>query len=224
LRDRGISRLRVANRSRERACELAARTGAEVVDWEALGAALEWPDMIVCSVSSTEPVLSRQMLERAMAARSNRALLLVDLGVPRNVAAGVAGLYNVYLYDLDDLTEIVEQNKKARQDEIPRAEAIVEQHIAKFQNWQASVEAGAVLAALRARLAGEREAFLHERLADWPQLLPEDRRRLAQLLDDLLNRVLLEPAERLKGLRDFRRKLHNLEALRDLFRLDREEP
>ncbi len=89
LRDRGISKLRVANRSRERAQELATRVGAEVVEWEALPAALEWPDMIVSSVASPEPVLSREMIERAMAARSNRQLFMIDLGMPRNVAANV---------------------------------------------------------------------------------------------------------------------------------------
>jgi glutamyl-tRNA reductase len=224
LRDRGISRLRVANRSRERAEELAARTGAEVVNWESLDAALEWPDMIVTSVSSPEPVISRPMLERAMAARSNRSLLLVDLGVPRNVAAGAADLYNVYLYDLDHLAEIVEQNKRSRQDEVPRAEGIVQEQVEKFRNWQAGVEAGAVVDALRTRLASDREAFLRERLADWPQLSPEDRSRMAQLMDELLDRVLLGRAESLKGERDLRRKLQNVEALRDLFRLDRDEP
>jgi len=224
LRDRGISGLRVANRSRERARELAARTGAEVVDWEALDAVLEWPDMIVSSVSSPEPVLSRQMLERAMAARSNRSLLLVDLGVPRNVAPGAADLYNVYLYDLDHLAEIVEQNKKSRQDEVPRAEAIIQEQVEKFQHWQAGVEAGAVVDAVRARLVNDRETFLRERLADWPQLSPQDRSRMAQLMDELLSRVLLDRAESLKGERDLRRKLQNVEALRDLFRLDRDQP
>jgi glutamyl-tRNA reductase len=223
LQDRGISRLRVANRSKERARELAARTGAEIVDWDSLSSALEWPDMIVCSVSSTEPVISRQMLEHAMAARSNRSLLLVDLGVPRNVAPTAAGLYNLYLYDLDNLTDIVEQNKKSREAEVPRAEAIVEEQVEKFQNWQASVEAGVVLAELRKRLTEEREAFLKERLADWPHLSSEDRARIDRLADDLLARVLLEPAEKQKGLRDLRRKIQNLEALRDLFRLDRED-
>src|SRR5580700_5897052 len=66
LRDRGIAQLRVANRSMERAKELAARVGAEVVPWEALDAAFEWPDMIVTSVASHEPVISRQAMERAM--------------------------------------------------------------------------------------------------------------------------------------------------------------
>jgi glutamyl-tRNA reductase len=223
LRDRGISQLRVANRSRERAKELAARMGAEVVDWDSLNSALAWPDMIVLSVSSEEPVLTRKMLERAMAARSNRSLLLVDLGMPRNVEPGAGDLYNVYLYDMDHLSEIVEQNKRARQDEVPRAEAIVEKQVEKFQKWQSGVEASAVVSALRARLASEREAFLRERLAAWPHLSAEDRSRMAALMDELLNRVLLEPAESLKGERDLRRKLQNLEALRDLFHLERDQ-
>jgi len=220
LRDRGISRLHVANRSAERAQELATRVGAEVVSWDALAAALEWPDLIVCSVASPEAVLSREILERAMARRSNRSLLLVDLGVPRNVEAGAAGLYNVYLYNLDDLSEIVEQNKRARQAEIPRAESIIDEHISKFEAWQASVETGVVLRQLRERVAAERDVFLRERLASMPQLSEEDRRRMAQLIDEMLDRILLEPAERLKGVSDLRRKLQNLEALRDLFRLD----
>src|ERR1700688_991774 len=84
LRNRGIEPLRVCNRSAERARELAERVGAEVVEWSALESALEWPDMVVCSVASPDTVLSRKMLERAMGARSNRSLLVIDLGVPRN--------------------------------------------------------------------------------------------------------------------------------------------
>ncbi len=224
LRDRGITRLRVANRSHERARELATRVSAEVVEWEAVGAALEWPDLIVFAVASDEPVVSRAALERAMAARSNRSLVLIDLGVPRNVAASVADLYNVYLYDVDDLSEIVEQNKRARQAEIPVTEAIVDEHVGKFEAWQASVETGAVLRELRARLEAERDAFLRERLDAMPHLSPEERSRMARVVDDVLERMVLQPAEALKGVRDLRRKLQNLEAVRDLFRLDRKGP
>jgi glutamyl-tRNA reductase len=223
LRDRGIAGLRVANRSPERARELALRVGADVVAWGSLERALEWPDMVVCSVSSPDPVITRAMLDRAMAARGNRSLLLIDLGVPRNVAPDVADLYNVYVYGIDDLTEIVEQNKRARQAEIPKVETIVDEHIARFESWQASVETGVVIGELRARLAAERETFLAERLNTMQHLSPEDKARVSELMDELLDRVLLEPAERLKGVRDLRRKLQNLEALRDLFRLDRGE-
>src|SRR6266700_5875462 len=88
LCDRGIKQLRVLNRTAEHAADLAARFDGEVVPWENLQTALEWPDLIVSSVSNAEPILTRAAVERAMAARGNRALLMIDLGVPRNVAAG----------------------------------------------------------------------------------------------------------------------------------------
>jgi glutamyl-tRNA reductase len=224
LRDRGISRLGVANRSRQRAVELAERFGADVVDWEALDSALIWPDTVICSVASSEPVVSRAAVGRAMAARSNRSLLFIDLGVPRNVSPGAAELYNVYLYGVDDLKEIVEQNKRAREAEIPKVEVLVEEHVTKFESWQAGVEAGAVLRELRSHLGAEREAFLRDRLGDMPHLSPDDKRRIAALMDELLERVLLEPAAQLKTVPDLRRKVQNLEALRDLSRLDQGKP
>src|ERR1035437_3960365 len=217
LCDRGVKQLRVLNRTAEHAANLAARFGGEVIPWENLPTALEWPDLIVTSVSSNEPILTRAMIERAMAARGNRALLLIDLGVPRNVAADAADLYNTYLYNIDDLTEIVEQNKKAREAEIPRAETIIEEQIEKFMHWQAGVATGAVIEELRKKLTAEREAFLHERLASMSHLSERDRTEVASMLEEFLERVVLDPAERLRGIPELRRKLQNLEALRDLF-------
>jgi glutamyl-tRNA reductase len=224
LCDRGIKQLRVINRTPEHAVDLASRFGGEVVPWENLTASLEWPDLIVTSISSNEPILTRSIVERAMAARGNRALLMIDLGVPRNVASDAGDLYNTYLYNIDDLSEIVEQNKKARQAEVPRVESIIEEQIQKFLHWQAGAATGAVVGELRAKLEGEREAFLRERLAAMPNLSVEDRAQVAIILKDFMDHVVLEPAERLRGVPELRRKLQNLEALRDLFHLNREKP
>ena len=224
LCDRGVKQLRVLNRTEEHAVDLAARFGGEVVPWEKLPAALDWPDLIVTSVSASEPILTRDIINRAMAARGNRALLLIDLGVPRNVAFDVGEIYNTYLYNIDDLTEIVEQNKKARVAEIPRAEAIIDEQVEKFLHWQAGVAAGAVLGDLRNKLAAEHEAFVQERLASMPHLSDQDRAQVAAMLREFLDRVVLTPAERMRGIPELRRKLQNFEAIRDLFRLDREKP
>ena len=224
LTDRGIKQLRVLNRTPEHAVDLAARFAGEVVPWENLSAALDWPDLIVTSVSAGEPILSRAVIERSMTARANRALLLIDLGVPRNIASDVGDIYNTYLYNIDDLTEIVEQNKKSRVAEIPRAEAIIDEHVEKFLHWQAGVAAGAVLGDLRNKLAAEREAFVQERLASMSNLSEDDRAKVTVMLQELLDRVILTPAERMRGIPDLRRKLQNFEAIRDLFHLDREMP
>jgi glutamyl-tRNA reductase len=224
LRDRGLARILVANRSEERGEQLALRFGGEAVAWEDLTKALELPDIVVSSVGGADRVLTRSIVERAMAARGNRAMFIIDLGVPRNAESAIGELYNVYLYNIDDLTEIVDQNKKAREEEVPRVEAIIDEHVGKFQVWQASVQAVTLLDQLRTKLRHDREEFLRERLGQMQHLSEEDRQKMAQLTEELLDRVLLEPAERLRSERGPRRRLQSLEALRDLFGLDREKP
>jgi glutamyl-tRNA reductase len=217
LRDRGIGRLLIMNRSRGRAEEMAERFEGKAVAWAEWGAALTAPDIVVSSVSSEEPVLQRDVVGQAMAARGNRALLLMDLGVPRNMDPAAADLYNVYLYNIDDLTDIVGQNRRARESEVPRAEAIVEEHVEKFLSWQTSVELVGLLDALRARLGEERRAHLQAGLQRMGHLSPSDRERIEALAEELLEKLILRPAEQLRGERDLRRKIHNVEALRDLF-------
>jgi glutamyl-tRNA reductase len=224
IRGRGISRILVANRTRGHGEELASRVGGEVVDWEGLSHALELPDIVVSSVGGSDRVLTRAMVERAMGARANRALFIIDLGVPRNVEAEVGKLYNVYLYNIDNLAEIVEQNKKARESEIPRAEAIIDEHVLKFESWKTSVYAVSLLSQLRAKLHQEREDFLRERAEEMQHLSPEGREKVAGLMEDFLDRILAEPGERLRSARELRRKLQNIEALRELFGLPREKP
>ncbi|MGB2621672.1 MAG: glutamyl-tRNA reductase [Candidatus Acidiferrum sp.] len=224
LRDRGIARLFIMNRSREKAEELAQRVGGKVIGWGEWETALTLPDVVVASVASEEAVLRREELQAAMAARGNRALFLMDLGVPRNIEASATELYNTYVYNLDDLTEIVEQNRNARETEVPKAETIVDEHVGKFLSWQASVELVGLVDALRARLREERAAFIHARLDSMSHLAPAERERMESMMDELLEKLLLEPAQRLRGEKELRRKIQNVEALRDLFLSRGEKP
>ncbi|MGB6666897.1 MAG: glutamyl-tRNA reductase [Candidatus Acidiferrum sp.] len=224
LRDRGIARLFIMNRSRERAEDLAVRFGGTVVGWGEWETALTVPDVVVSSVTSDEPVLRREILEAAMSARGNRALFLMDLGLPRNIEASATELYNVYVYNIDDLTEIVEQNRHARESEVPRAETIVDEHVGKFLSWQASVELVGLVDALRTRLREERAAFIQARMDTMSHLGAAERERLEAMMDELLEKLLLQPAERLRGEKELRRKIQNVEALRDLFLSNREKP
>jgi glutamyl-tRNA reductase len=224
LRDRGIAQLLVMNRSLERAEKLAIEFRGKVVPWGEWDAALQTPDMIVSSVAAEGPILERVVLERAMSARGNRALFLMDLGLPRNIEAAAAELYNVYLYNLDDLGGIVQQSRAVRESEVPRAETIVEEHVGKFLSWQASVELVGLVDELRARLQDERTAFVRARMESMKHLGEADRQRMEALMGELLEKLLLEPAERLRGEKELRRKIQNIEALRDLFLSNREKP
>lgn len=223
LRDRGIARLYVMNRSRDRADGLAKQYRGEVLPWGEWGKALPVPDVIVSSVSSEEAVLRREIVEQAMERRANRALFLMDLGLPRNIEAGVGKLYNVYLYTMDDLTEIVAQNRQARENEIPKADSIVEEHVGRFLSWQASVELIGLVNELRAKMRDARAKFVHAREDSLKHLTEADRAFVEKLMDEMLEGLVLEPAQRLRGEKDLRRKIHNVEALRDLFLLNREK-
>jgi glutamyl-tRNA reductase len=223
LRDRGVTDLLVMNRSRDRAVELAVRFNGTVVEWADWQNALLKPDVVVSSISSEDPVLSRLVLESAMEARGGRALFLMDLGMPRNIESAAADIYNLYLYNLDDLSSIVSQNRQAREGEIPQAEAIIEDHVTKFLSWQASVELVGFVAALRSRLREDRAAFLHARLAQSTHLSPADREHIESIMEEMLEKFLVQPAERLRDERELRRKIQNVEALRDLFLSDRDK-
>lgn len=216
LRDRGIAHLLVMNRSRENAEALAQRFSGRVIEWGRWEEGLLAPDVIVSSVAADQPVLFRSALESAMAARGNRALFLMDLGMPRNIEAAARDLYNLYVYNMDDLTEIVQQNRQARESEVPRAEAIVEEHVAKFLSWQASVEVVSLVSALRSRTREERAALLQS-LSGFSGLTPSDRESLEKALDALLEKLLIQPAERLRGEKQLPRKIQAVEALRALF-------
>jgi glutamyl-tRNA reductase len=224
LRDRGIAHLIVMNRSRDRAEALAREFNGKVVAWGDWDAALASPDVIVSSVSAEEPVLKRETLERAMALRENRALFLMDLGLPRNIEPSAASLYNVYLYTIDDLSDVVQQNRAARESEVPRAESIVEEHVGKFLSWQASVEIVGLVADLRGQIKMQRSTFLRERISSFKNLDAADTVRLEALLDELLESVVIAPAERMRTEKELRRKIRNAEALRDLFLSGREKP
>src|SRR5215467_187135 len=224
LRDREVAHLYVMNRSPEKAAQVAREFGGNVVPWGDWDHALVVPDLVVSSVASEDPVLLRDAVKHAMAARKNRALLLMDLGVPRNIDPSLADLYNVYLYNLDDLTEIVRQNRAAREEEVPRAEEIVDEHVMKFLSWQASVELVSLLDVLRSRVKEERAAFLHERMEALAHFRPEERAQMELLMDDLLEKMLMRPAEKLLGEKRLQKKIQNVDALRDLFLNDRENP
>jgi glutamyl-tRNA reductase len=216
LRDRGLQHLRIVNRTEDHAWELACRYNGEVAPWEQLSEAIEWSDLVVTSVLSKEPVLTHEMAEGAMLRRGNRPLLLIDLGMPRNVAPAVADLHNVFLYNIDQLTDIVQQNKKAREGEIPRVESIIEEQIEKFMRWRVGVTICAALAEMEGKPAAERLACLHSHVESLAFLSPQERLYLAGRLERILNHSTNGSREFLRCLPELRWSTRTPEGLREL--------
>ena len=224
LRDRSIGHLYLSNRSRGKAEEFAKLYNGKVLEWGQWDAALKLPDVIVSAVGVQDALLTKALMEKAMASRGNRALFLMDLGLPRNVDPAVGKLYNVFLYTMDDLSEIVQQNRDARESEVPRAEALVEEQVGKFISWQASVELLGVLDTLRGSLKEKRAAFLTEKLNGLHRFNAEDREQIGKMMDELIDRLLIAPAERLRTEKELRKKIQSVEAIRALYLSEREKP
>jgi glutamyl-tRNA reductase len=225
MQNRGVKDLRVVNRSFDHAAELASRVGGEALGWDTLESVLGLPDVIVTSVSASAPVLTRGMLERAIAKRNGKPMFAVDLGVPRNIAEDASGLYSFYVYNIDDLGAIVEQNRKARESEIPRAEALIDEHVKKFEAWRAALEAGSIVSDLRERFHAQREALVGEMLAERGALSgvsADERERISRVTSELVEKLLEQPTESLRSGPGMRGRVAGLEALRHLFGLDRD--
>jgi len=223
LRNRGIGSLRVVNRSFDRAAELAKKVGGEAVAWESLESVLGLPDILVTSVSSASPVLSRELLERAIAARSGRPVFVVDLAVPRNVAPEAAGLYNLYLYNIDDLGEIVEQNKKARKPKFLAPRPLFPSTSQNSKPGAPRSKQAPLLTIFAANFISSGELLIREKLAEMEDVSPDERARIAHITEELIERVLEQPSQKVRHGRGMRGRLAGLEALRHLFGLDEDK-
>lgn len=143
LREHHVKKLIIANRTRERAQLLADEVGAEVIGLAELDSRLAEADIIISSTASPLPIIGRGMVERALKARRNQPMLLVDIAVPRDVEPEVGKLANAYLYSVDDLQAIIENNMAQRKAAAVQAETIVAQESSEFMAWlraQSAVE------------------------------------------------------------------------------------
>ena len=209
----GVADLRIANRSPERAEELARRVQGRVVPWESVPAELAEADVVVGTTASPEPVVRRRDVEAAMRERRGRPMFFLDLAMPRDFEAGVGEIYNVYAYGLDDLKGVAEENRVRRSREVPRAEAILEEDLARFLAWFGNLAVVPTLNDLQARMAALRDAEL-------ARVPPADRERFRAFADAISAKLLHQPMRRLKAEADASRKLDRVEAVRHLFDLD----
>lgn len=219
LRAQGLTGVRVANRTRRHAEELAARFGASAHGLDELPALLARSDVVLTCLGGDAPLLGRRLFEEALRARRGRPLFAIDIAVPRNVAPEVNQLENVYLYDLDDLVGVAEANVEQRRREQLRAEAIVLEEQQRFDAWLAVLQAVPTIRDLRARAERFRVAEL-ERALGRLGLDPAQREGVEQLSRALVNKLLHAPVSRLREAAERDEALAHLEAARALFGLD----
>jgi glutamyl-tRNA reductase len=215
---RGIGSVRIANRTREKAEALVASFGGTVVDFERLAEAVQGVDIVITSVSSPSFILEPADLQKIMRARGNSPLFVIDIGVPRNVNPAAKKIENVFLYDIDALSAIVDRNLEARHSEIPRVNAIIEEELAAFFAWYNTLQVGPTIHELRESLERIRHSEVEKNIN---RFKAEDRELVELLTRRIVNKILHEPMTVLKrgaenGSGD-RETVQRIKALRDLF-------
>lgn len=135
LREHKVRHMIIANRTRERAQLLADEVGAEVITLPEIDERLADADIIISSTASPLPIIGKGMVERALKARRNQPMLLVDIAVPRDIEPEVGKLANAYLYSVDDLHAIIQSNLAQRKAAAVQAESIVQQESTNFMAW-----------------------------------------------------------------------------------------
>jgi len=210
----------VANRTLDRAEELARRLGAVAIPLEEIGRQLEQADVVVASTSASGYVLDAPTVERA---RRGRPLLLIDLAVPRDLDPAIHELDDCYLYDIDDLEAIVSETLAGRRSEAERAEAIVAAEAEKFHEWQAALDVVPAIASLRARAEEIREAELRKADALLGRLDESQRRAVEAITAQIVNKLLHLPTVRMKQAAAAADGVVYAEAVRHLFGLGEDE-
>jgi glutamyl-tRNA reductase len=224
----GVRRIRIANRTIARAQELAEKIGGEAVPWEGLLDRLAVTDIVISSTGASGAVLGVGEAREVMRRRKQRPLFLIDIALPRDIDPDVNGLDNVYLYDIDDLKEVVEENLAQRRGEALKARAIVDEEAETFSSWLRSLALRPTIVDLVRR----GESIVRDELArTYRRLGPVDdatRGALEALGASLVRRFNHDPIAFLKnGMHEAEENAHaleNLAVIRRIFQLDQHRP
>jgi glutamyl-tRNA reductase len=198
LTGRGVREIGVANRTRANADEAAARFHGSSFALDELESALAWADFAVTATSSDEPVIRADLVQRAVAARPARPLVLVDLAVPADVERETADVEGARLFDVDDLRAGLDDALGSRLREVPSVEAIVEEEVEAFERRYRELEVEPLLASLRLQAEAIREQEVERALRRLGDVDPETSAQIEHLSRALVKKLLHEPTVRLR--------------------------
>ncbi|MBF0610340.1 MAG: glutamyl-tRNA reductase [Magnetococcales bacterium] len=215
----GIKQVLVTNRTYSRAVRLASEFDGQAFPMEELPSQLERADIILSSTGATTFVITPPMVSAALKRRRQKPMFFIDIAVPRDIDPQVGKLDSAFLYDIDDLNQIVENNRKERGQAAAAAEAIVAQETPEFLSWQESLSVVPAVVALRQYMEGIRDEELTKAFASWSTLPPQEQEKVAKLTRLIINKILHTPTSRLKSLSTSEDAPLYVETLRRLFNL-----
>ncbi len=218
LADNAIGHMIVANRTVERAELLAKEFRAEAISLAEMPLRLADADIVISSTASQLPILGKGAVERALKERKHGPMFMVDIAVPRDIEPEVGELNDIYLYTVDDLKDVVQENLKSRQEAANEAEKIIDSKVVEFMRWAHSLDAVPTIRALRESATAIREAGIDR--AKRQLARGEDPAKvLEKLAHSLTNKLTHDPTAALRQA-DHDGDAPLLEAARRLFNLN----
>jgi len=220
LHENGLGRMIVTNRSLEKAQRIASEFGGFAIALTDMPRHLPDTDIVISSTASALPILGKGAVERALRARRHRPMFMVDIAVPRDIEPEIGDLDDIYLYTVDDLETVIEENLNSRRAAALQAQEMIEGQVMHFMEWLNSLDAVSTVRALRARaehVQSETVAKALRRIANG-----EDPHLVVELLArTLTNKLIHLPSVRLREASAVGRS-ELIEATRELFDLDTE--
>ena len=197
LKEAGIKRIIVANRTLERAQVLADELGAEAIMLGDITDYLHQADIVISSTASQLPIIGKGMVERASSKRRRKPMLLIDIAVPRDIEPEVQEVEDAYLYTVDDLHSVIEENVKARQDAAQAAELIIEEGINAFKRKQESRKVADLIVSYRAQADAIKQLEL-ERAMKALEAGQSPEQVMNKLAHGLMNKLIHSPTQFLR--------------------------
>ncbi len=212
----------VANRTFERGVELAAKFKGTAFKFEEISDCMELVDIIISSTGATDFVITKEQVKAAMKKRRNRPIFFIDIAVPRDIDPKINRITNSYVYDIDDLKGVVDENMEDRNKEALKAERIVDEAVIRFHQWHETLDVVPTIVALREKLTETAERELARTLQSLSHLSTADKEAVRRMSGALVNKILHDPTFYLKRDGCLGNKSVSLDITRKLFNLDSE--
>ncbi|TVP78307.1 MAG: glutamyl-tRNA reductase [Gemmatimonadales bacterium] len=198
LARQGVRGILVANRTHDRAVQLAERLHGHAVHMERLHEALPLADIVLSSTAAPYPILTRPIFRQAFPDGPRHPILMIDIGIPRDVDPAMGEEPDVFLYNVDDLRAIVDQHVELRSEALPDAARIIRSRSDDFHTWYASLQVVPVIRRMRSRAEVHRRSELDRLFQGWEDLEDGDRERVEEFSRRLLNKLLHDPTVQLR--------------------------
>ncbi len=216
----GVSAISVANRTFERAVQVAETFKGNPVSFEEIMSQLLEVDIVISSTASTEYIILHDAVKGSMKKRRNRPLFFIDIAVPRDVEPRVNDLDNVYVYDIDDLKGVIDVNMAQRQQEAVKAERIVEEEVLKFEKWLKTLAVVPTIISLKEKAENIRQAEIKKSLTGLRELTPSQLKQVENLTASITEKIINDPILVLKRKADRPTRDIYIDMMRKLFKLD----